>query len=447
MRDASPRDPALEDQPAVELGMVELADPSLDVARTAGQGLIAAVATQGALAVTGILQARDLGPANRGLLALVMLVPIILGLIGTLGVPISATYAVAKDPRILRPLVKLLRKVILIQCAVLVPVCAAISFAVVSPSGGGSSLAATAFAIGITPALLAYEYMVAILQGAHRSRLYYSLRVLPSMLWLVTLVVAAVLDQLTVVTASLSCTLSYSIAAAIGGICVHRLSEHARGNEEHPAPPLWTLVTFGMRGLIGTTPIMSTYRLDQAIVGLFLTTIALGHYVVAISFTNLPLFIALSIGAMAYAEIARKGPGLAARHTLWRYFWITIGINFCIVAALWFLTPWLLPALFGDEFRSAVPITQILLINALLVSAQRITIECSRGLGRPGVGSLSEIALLVTLLPLSAILVPSHGVIGLSWALVLASAIGFGVSLFGVLTPPRQVPPHHAANA
>jgi O-antigen/teichoic acid export membrane protein len=438
LRHVSPGDPALDQQPAVELGIVELADPSLDLARTAGQGVIAAVTTQGALAVTGILQARDLGPANRGLLALVTLVPIILALLGTLGLPISATYALARDPRILRPIVTLLRKVILIQCAVLIPVCAAVSFAVVSPSGGTSSVAATAFAIGITPALLAHEYMVAILQGARLSRTYYVLRVLPSLLWLVAMVTAAVLDQLTVVTASLSCTLSYAITAAIGAICVYRLSESLRGGEERPPPPLLTLVKFGMRGLIGTTPIMSTYRLDQAIVGLFLTTIALGHYVVAISFTNLPLFIALSIGAMAYADIAHQRQGAEAKHTVWRYFWITTSINFCIVTALWFICPWLLPALFGEEFRSSVPITQILLVNALLVSAQRVMIECTRGLGRPGLGSLSEIALLVSLLPLSAILVPAHGVIGLSWALVIASAIGFGVSLLGVFTGPRQ---------
>ena len=49
---------------------------------------------------------------------------------------------------------------------------------------------------------------------------------------------------------------------------------------------------FGARGLVGATSLLDTYRLDQAVVGAFLSRVALGIYVSAVAFTNLPRLVA-----------------------------------------------------------------------------------------------------------------------------------------------------------
>ena len=63
---------------------------------------------------------------------------------------------------------------------------------------------------------------------------------------------------------------------------------------------------------------METFRLDQAVVGLFLTPAALGLYVVGLAFANLPRFIAQSVGYIAYPRINSPCACDAPRLTLSR---------------------------------------------------------------------------------------------------------------------------------
>ena len=89
-------------------------------------------------------------------------------------------------------------------------------------------------------------------------------------------------------------------------------------------PPIRRLVAFGAKGLLGSNSPVEYYRLDQAVVGLFLTPVALGLYVAALAFTNLPRFISTSVGMVAYPHVASvKDPSEATRK-LWRFFSITV---------------------------------------------------------------------------------------------------------------------------
>ncbi len=64
------------------------------------------------------------------------------------------------------------------------------------------------------------------------------------------------------------------------------------------------MVAFGAKGLLGANSPIEYYRVDQAVVGLFLTPVALGLYSVALAFTNLPRSIANSLGVVAYPHVA-----------------------------------------------------------------------------------------------------------------------------------------------
>ena len=76
---------------------------------------------------------------------------------------------------------------------------------------------------------------------------------------------------------------------------------------------------------------------------------------------------------------------------------------------------------FGSEFPEATPIARILLLATLFfMAARRVLTDGVNGLGRPGLGTLAEIASWVLLVPTIAILLPRYGVEGVALALAIS---------------------------
>ncbi len=71
------------------------------------------------------------------------------------------------------------------------------------------------------------------------------------------------------------------------------------------------MLSFGVRGMLGASSPIEYYRLDQAVVGLFLAPVALGIYTVALAFTNLPRFVSTSVGMVAYPHVAAEQDRMA----------------------------------------------------------------------------------------------------------------------------------------
>ena len=402
--------------------------------RATAAGILSALAAQAGLVVSGIIVARALGPTDRGLLALVTLVPLILWQLGSLGLPLSVTYFVARSESSVRPVSKILRRARRVQLAVLMPLGAAGALSL-AEFRGNELLVPAVIALGVIPAQLVHQYMLALLLGLRRWHLFYALRVLPVAVWIAGLIVFFSVGVLNLLTAALSYTASHAVTALLSTAVVRRHIAAIPPSDEGstPAPSFGWMTRFGIRGLLGSASVTQTYRLDQAIVGLFLPPAALGIYVVALSLTTLPRFIAQSIGFKAYPETARQHDWRAARRTLWSYFWLAVVACSVVVGALWLTAPVLLPFFFGSEFARSVPVVRILLLATLLVSIQRVLIDGARGIGRPGIGSLSELALLTALVPAAGVLMPRAGLEGVSWALVIASAVGFVFVLSSVL--------------
>jgi O-antigen/teichoic acid export membrane protein len=193
------------------------------------------------------------------------------------------------------------------------------------------------------------------------------------------------------------------------------------------------LVSFGLRALPGVSSPLETFRLDQAVVGLLLSPFDLGLYVVAIGFTVLPRLMAFSIGAAAYPRLAAIGDTAGARILARRAVWLTVGLCAGVVVPLVVSASFLVNLVFGEQFSGAIVVTQILLVGAFLAGVRRIVGDVSRGLGRPGVGSLGEVASWASAVPLVALLLPAYGLEGVAIALAAAS----GVSLVVVLGAAR----------
>lgn len=393
------------------------------------QSMFASCVGQLAVIVSGICAARILGVHDRGQLALFILIPLILTVTGALGVPIATTYYIARDTSNARGIVKAIRKIVVVQIITIAAVNLVTLIVIYNSAPNGLKWAAATTLI-LIPTKLAQDYGSGILQGQQRFRAFNVTRCLPSFAYALSILVVFAVGRGHL----LAVTVCYSLSTATAGLAT--LFVALRGlppgevSERNPRPN--DLIKFGIKALFGAIYPTETFQIDQAFVGLFLSRVALGTYVVGVSFTNLPRFIAQSVGLVAYPHVAAISDHREARKAVWRFFWLVFAMSIVICGSLELATPTLIPLFFGNAFRGSISVTQILLISSFIVSIRRVLSDGMRGAGYPALGTLAELSGLLILLPSLIILIPMGGLTGAAIAMPIAAAGGFIVLLLAV---------------
>ncbi len=398
--------------------------PLRESAASLAGSILAAVLGQGALIVSGVLSARILGVQDRGYLALLVLFPAVLAQIGSLGLPLAATYQLSRDRTRAASVVRTLSSAALMQAGCLVLLHAGILTAVFWNDPHIVRVGAL-LSLGVVPAILAQSYGIAILQGQQRFAAFNILRTLPAATYS-----AAVLVIFLAGGGNLEWVVIGWIASSliVGAATVLVAVRPLRLRAARPLSSLSAMLRFGLKGLLGWTSPIETFRLDQAIVGLFLSPVALGFYVVGLAFASLPRFVAQSIGYIAYPRVAARR-GREAWAEMWQFFWLTVVAALLIVVALELSVTSLVPFFFTSRFSGSAPLARILLVGAFFLSARRVLTDGAQGLGRPGLGTVAEISSWGFLLPALAIFTPLLGARGVALALTVSAALSFGVLL------------------
>jgi O-antigen/teichoic acid export membrane protein len=380
---------------------------------------------QAVLIVSGVLAARILGVQDRGYLALIILVPVVLAQIGSLGLPLAATFELSRDRTRTAQVIRTLGRPWLIQLVALVSLHAVILIAVFRDDPDPVRTSAL-ISLGAIPAMLSYTYATAILQGRQRFLAFNVIRTVPATLYSLAVVAIFVVGEGDLEKVVIGWIVSLLLAAAIAAFIA--LRGVPLRSSRRSARSLRSMLRFGLKGLLGWTSPVEAFRLDQAVVGLFLSPAGLGLYVVGLAFANLPRFIAQSVGYIAYPRIAARR-GEEAWRELWQFFWLATGASALVVVGLELCIEWLVPVFFGSEFDGAVALTRILLVGALFLSARRALTDGAQGLGRPGLGTIAEIASWVFFLPALGIFTPLWQERGVALALTVSAALSFGVLL------------------
>src|SRR5262245_24743165 len=300
-------------------------------ARKLGGSLAASVGVQILLTMSGVLVARALGPEDRGYLALLVVVSGICVLAGSLGLPTAVTYFIARNPPGARAITRSLALPVAVLTVATTTVQFAVLFAFVHHEPERVKVAAL-ISLFLVPGILAQSFGLAILQGQERFRPFNVLRILPTGLYAFTVLAVVVFG----VAGLVVLMTSWVVALFLGGVLAlgMALAGLPPMEQEVEGPGRKRLFRFGLKGLVGSTSPIDALRMDQALVALFLTPVALGLYVVGGVFTNLPRIVAVSVGMVAYPHVASQGDPVAARRSVWRYFFLGIAMSGAVVAVL-----------------------------------------------------------------------------------------------------------------
>lgn len=373
------------------------------------------------LLVSGPLVARMLGVTDRGYLAGLLIWPIMLTAAGSLGLPAACTYFLTREREHHAQILGEACRAAILQ-ALLASILVGIALYVWTRGTPPEVQFGALPAALMLPAGLAIQYSQAVLQGQHRFTAFNVVRILPPALYLLTVVILFAVGERRIFAIVVAWTASYVIAAAVGTWTALRGSHIDWRGAGDLRRPLWR---FGLRGYLGALTPIETLKIDQAAAAILLPPAALGLYVVAAAFSNLPRFLSRSVVFIAYPTVSAQVDAAVARRLVWRFFWGTSFLVIVCVVLLVLALPLLLPFFFGHDFASAIPIARILVIGSGLVAMRLILVEGLRGLGRPEISTISELSMYPWLAVGAPLLMHALGIQGLALAVSCGFAISF----------------------
>jgi O-antigen/teichoic acid export membrane protein len=362
-----------------------------------------------------------------------MLFPLGIGLLGSLGLPLAVTFFVSRTPEAAPAIARMLRPVALIQVAGILLVHAG-AIAAVTWGEPAEVKAAALTTLVVGPAMLFQQYGLAVLQGQGRFRAFNVLRLAPFVLYsigslgLFALNVRELEPFAAVWASTYVCAALSSVVVALKGLPARDVA----------GPSMSEMVGFGLKSVIGWASPVESFRIDQAVAGLFLSPAALGLYLAGLAFTNLPRFVAQSVGMVAYHKVASDADSATSRVTTLRFFWLNTAAAVAVVGALELTVGFLVPLFFGRAFEGGVPVARVLLVAALFLSMRRVLTDALRGEGRAAIGTLGEVLSWLLLVPLLGVLTPLFGIQGVGLSLLGSSLLSLLVVAAGAR---RGVPP------
>lgn len=405
-----------------------------DLQRSTIGSMLSGSVSQGGLLISGVLSSRILGPEDRGYLALLILVPVLLCHLGSLGLPLAATFFVGRTPARSGAIARSLIKPGLVQVLVVGAVQVVI-FRQFTEGRPAEVQVAAAFCILLLPSWLATEYGFALLKGQQRFGALNLVRCWASLLQACILLGLIVFGIAGLPQVAASWLIVSCLETVVTLVVVVRGLERTAAVASDPSVP--QMMRFGLKALVGAISPIETLRLDQIMVGWLLSPVAVGIYVTAGTVTSLPRFIAQSIGVIAYPHVAAQGERGSAWRLTWRFFWVTLAISLAAAGLLAAAAGILIPFFFGEDFAEAVPVARILLLAAALASGRRVLADGARGLGFPALNTVVEIASWGLLIVAMIFLTERWGTIGVATALAITAGFGLALLVLGLVVVGR----------
>ena len=193
---------------------------------------------------------------------------------------------------------------------------------------------------------------------------------------------------------------------------------------------LWSpMLRFGIPSVAASLPVILNLRLDQLLMAAFLSPQVLGLYVVAVAWASAVSPLLNAIGIIIFPRVASQTIPKERMRVLIQGIHLAVMVGLGVVVILITITPYVLPWIFGEDFRQAIPSSLILIIAGVISCISSILEEGARGLGKPSVVLAGEsVGLVATILALALLLKP-FGILGAS----ISSLLGYSGTLFALL--------------
>lgn len=382
------------------------------------------IALAGLGLISGVLTARLLAPAGKGELTAALLWPGLFQAFANFGMRHAVVYYAGSREDVLHALAG----VIAALATVTGGVAAVIGVWLIPDILAGYSpetIFATQLLFAWLPGALLGGNALAVMQGQGRFPPWNALRVSRQVLYVGAIVALWVIDLVFVHYIVFAYLIADILVTAGAVAIVSRELEGISFELDLLKEILW----YGGRNFLASMAGQANYQLDQAIISTLLTPQLLGLYKVAVSASQFVKLMSMGFQRVVISDVARSKNEAAGNAKIRDS--LRSAAPFLVLSslAMALAMPYILPLMFGEEYRPAVLAAQVMCLASGVFGMKQILYNGARGQGRPQIPLYCELlALAVTAVGLY-VLLPLFGIEGAAWTSLAAYATGLVASL------------------
>ena len=407
--------------------------------RSVGGTTVALIASQVMMAVAGVLAARELGPAGRGVVTAVISWPMLLGHLSLVGLNAAASVRVARGRGAALPTTLASALVYSVVVGGVVTVGAIFLIPPTLAHLGGDADMLAVWALLTIPTIVLADILMCVNVALGRVALANWCRVAGPILLLagtVALVSAHAVTPPRIVALTIGSGV-VSLVVCAAGLPWRRIALSVR--------ELFEDLRFGAKAHLASIVGVANVRLDLVLMSAFASAAQVGYYGVA---NNLMMPV-MSLGAAAAVLLTPRVASMASgdrsagidaqlasiRTEGRRYFFV--GAAGAIVLAP--VAPFAVPLLFGHAFEPVVVLVWVLIPGYIARTYATLINAGTLGVRRPWVGNVTEGAGFLVTAALLPFLLPRYGAVGAAITSTAAYCTSALVALYAIRRLARQV--------
>ncbi len=374
-------------------------------------------------AVTTIIIARILGPAGKGVWAILFLIPNIIAMIFCLGLNISNVYLLGTKrypaPQILSNALVVAAMMSLVSIGLFLLFFDPL-FSWLPKQANGLRPIWVKIMLFSVPLLLLISYLSSILQGRREiTKVNFVNLVQMSLSFATVFLFVLVLRK--AIGGLIASYLIFNIGtAALAVSLVLRLT--GRLSFGWNAQLLKDSISIGTKGYLGHILQFLNYRLDMFLVYYFLGPREVGYYSIAVGLTEMLWYVSQSVSVPFFPRVSSIGEERSASLTP-AVSRMTLLMTLGPAVLLLLLGRGIVSLLYGGTFLPAVPAIYILLPGVVVLASWRIVVHYFLGSGRPLVFTRISLICLVLNVFLNILLIPRLGIKGAALATTVSYSL------------------------
>jgi O-antigen/teichoic acid export membrane protein len=189
------------------------------------------------------------------------------------------------------------------------------------------------------------------------------------------------------------------------------------------------MISYGVRVHVGTLFSAANLRLDQVLLAAWAKPEQLGLYVIAVKVAEIGSVLTTAVTTVAVPKIARHTDTRQRLEELSRIFEAFLVVSVMIKFLFAVIVPVAIPFVYGNEFKAAIPASEILVLASLFFDAKAVLTGGSQALNTPWLASRAELVSSLVTVILLFMLLPILGIVGAA----LTSLIAYALSAYLIL--------------
>lgn len=364
--------------------------------------------------IISIIIARSLGPENRGIYALVIMLPTLIITLFNLGIGKAITYYLSK--KLYGKSVILFNNVFLSIIIGFFGTCIGIIIIIffqqnILPNVPEGYLFFTLILIplGFINTNIQYYYL-----GLNKIKAYNIIPIINSALSLVFLLILVKILKLGIIGCISGSILSLSIALIISLYYAKKITGKISFKINNDVCK--KILKYGIQIQMGGIIAFLNYRIDMFLINIILGPAQVGFYTISVGLVEKLSIITHTVSALLFPKIAGE-KDIQRKNNITpiitrNIFWI---VSF-IAIVLFFLCRWIILILYSEIYLSSVRPLQALLIGTIAISISSILWQDIAARGYPMLNNYIDLIVLAINIILNLLWIPKYGITGAAWA-------------------------------